>query len=488
MLAGGLFTGGITAEIIQRLVSDPVIHAASPWLPPLLVALRAAGDIGADLIASFIEKKGHARDAALHLLTNHDIALTQAAAIRRRLEDAAHRLDQTDQKAQRKRLLTLAVAANEGEQWWVKAVQDPFRHELESVRDHELVNLIATHVSGQKRAVLPASVWRELLTEADMIVAGGPVLDSNLVHVLADKLEEDLAADFFEAIKADLESSGKTYAAVSLRFFGEILLEVRKIGENQLELANQSRGTLQDLVPGLDATLTNLAHAAVLLQRLDQLPSDLRSQLKEVNNRIVGQLARIEGKLDTLTEEGIQREVCRRLKETRTQDKQSRVFFNNGWDGFETDTDKDVLFYLSLAAPRQLVHYIELSRQYRLEVYTASEQGLRVNPQAAAFPYEHEATLTVCFGSSKVHRQSETNYYQFFKRYDPPLPAGVQLYKGDGNAEAMWTWTMKIPTEWLQERSPFVTDHGKAAIRDVVDSWIFIHNAEIQRIAKSNAI
>jgi hypothetical protein len=84
------------------------------------------GHIGADLIASAIEKRSGAREAAINLLTNHDIALTQAAAIRRRSEDCARRLHQPGQTEQRDRLLAIAAVANEREQWWLKAVQDPF--------------------------------------------------------------------------------------------------------------------------------------------------------------------------------------------------------------------------------------------------------------------------------------------------------------------------------------------------------------------------
>jgi hypothetical protein len=71
------------------------------------------------------EKKWR-EEAAINLLTNHDIALTQAAAIRRRSEDCARRLHQPGQTEQRDRLLAIAAVANEREQWWLKAVQDPF--------------------------------------------------------------------------------------------------------------------------------------------------------------------------------------------------------------------------------------------------------------------------------------------------------------------------------------------------------------------------
>jgi hypothetical protein len=76
-----------------------------------------------------------------------------------------------------------------------------------------------------------------------------------------------------------------------------------------------------------------------------------------------------------------------------SRDKRSRVFFNNGWDGFSIDTDKDVHFDLSLAASTRLVRHIEFIRLYKTEVYDATDRGLSVRPGLVAHPYEPDAFL-----------------------------------------------------------------------------------------------
>ncbi len=168
-----------------------------------------------------------------------------------------------------------------------------------------------------------------------------------------------------------------------------------------------------------------------------------------------------------------------------SRDKRSRVFFNNGWDGFSIDTDKNVLFYLSLAASTRLVRHIEFMRQYKAEVYDATVQGLSVQPRLVAYPYEPDACLSICFGSSLRGWQSETSYYRFFKTYSPSVPKAVTIHKADGNEEAMWVWSAMVPRSWLQDEPPFVTPAGKSQMREVVEAWVTVHNAEIEKIKQA---
>jgi len=168
----------------------------------------------------------------------------------------------------------------------------------------------------------------------------------------------------------------------------------------------------------------------------------------------------------------------------RTQDGRSRLFFNNGWDGFDTKTDADVLFYLSLSEPRTYVYHIELLREYKPEVFQASERGLRADPRSLSMPYRADAFLSVCFGATDKREQSPEDYRRFYKMYGPGLPKGVRMNLAAGNSEAMWVWTLKVSRKWLLDHPPFITQLGKAAISESVDKWIAIHNHEIQRIAQ----
>jgi hypothetical protein len=168
-----------------------------------------------------------------------------------------------------------------------------------------------------------------------------------------------------------------------------------------------------------------------------------------------------------------------------SRDKRSRVFFNNGWDGFCTDTDKDVLFYLSLAASTRLVRHIEFMRQYKAEVYDATDRGLAARPRLVTYPYGPVASLSICFGSTARRRQSGANYDRFFKTYSPSVPKAVMIFKADGTEEAMWVWSAMVPISWLQDEPPFVTPVGKSQIRGVVEAWVTAHNAEIERIKRA---
>src|SRR6185503_7248433 len=93
-------------------------------------------------------------------------------------------------------------------------------------------------------------------------------------------LEGDFAVDFFEAVKADFESGGKAYATVTLRFFGEILMEVRGLGANQAELSKQNQETLKNLLeilPKLEGVMKQLAEATAWIQKLNRRPAMLKA-------------------------------------------------------------------------------------------------------------------------------------------------------------------------------------------------------------------
>lgn len=163
-------------------------------------------------------------------------------------------------------------------------------------------------------------------------------------------------------------------------------------------------------------------------------------------------------------------------------DQKSRVLFNNGWDGFDINSDRDVLFQLPLSAPRDFLRYIELMRPYRSDVYDASEKGISVNPRQLEYPYEASAIISVCVGSSKTGRQSDRTYDDLFGRYKPIVPKHVQIHVLDGNEEAMWMWQSEIPTSWIIDDRPFVSPDGRKAMSEMLDKWLWAHDAEVRRM------
>lgn len=166
------------------------------------------------------------------------------------------------------------------------------------------------------------------------------------------------------------------------------------------------------------------------------------------------------------------------------RDSRARVFFNNGWDGFNKDTDEDVLFTLPLTAPLTYVEDISILREYKPEVYQASERGLSVSPIRVTDPYRDEASVHVCFGSTSNNSQSEEGYYYFFDSYKPGAP-GMRIIELDGGNEAAWEWSVSIPASWLQKSRPFLNSHGVNMLCALLDSWIFAHNAELDRIRRA---
>lgn len=188
---------------------------------------------------------------------------------------------------------------------------------------------------------------------------------------------------------------------------------------------------------------------------------------------------------------GVGLELVRRCKTVKVKqrnaptpyiDKKSRVFFNNGWDGFDMDTDRDVVFRLPLAAPRDFLRHIELMRPYKVEAYNASEHVISVAPKKLDYLYEANATISLCVGSSKTGRHSEPTYNDFFFRYKPQIPGNVQLHVLDGSGEALWEWQAGVPSSWLIDKHPFVSQDGRNELAEMLDSWLWAHDAEVRRL------
>src|SRR5437867_3606146 len=129
--------GGTALQVFQNLVSRlPDVSQACPWLAPLSVVAGGVAAIGFSRIANLWDKHNELNDAARDLLTNRDIAIAQARAVQARLRKYVKDLDGPKMSQERNRLAAIAEAAPE---WWVEAVADPFRQDLQKLRDDEIV-------------------------------------------------------------------------------------------------------------------------------------------------------------------------------------------------------------------------------------------------------------------------------------------------------------------------------------------------------------
>jgi hypothetical protein len=178
-----------------------------------------------------LDKRKELQEASRDLLTNRDIALAQARAIEARLRKYAEQLPRLPRE--KLRLLAIASAA---ERWWFRAVSDPFCEELTKLRDDQIISELTPYLSGKDHLILDNAAWTQLLHEADANTPGEPKLSAAMVEYFAGHLAGSFTHDFVEVLKSDLQTGGKAYAAVSLRFFGEILSAIRISEANQEEL------------------------------------------------------------------------------------------------------------------------------------------------------------------------------------------------------------------------------------------------------------
>jgi len=268
---------------IQALTDSAPIAAAlgagaCAWFPPLAIVAGAAAGLALNRVAAALDRQKELSDATRDLLTNRDIALAQAQAIAARLRQCAETCGKAGLGVERRRLLALAEAAPE---WWLPIVADPSRKELSALRDEDIVNQLTPYLTGERRMIPDEPLWRELLAAADRHAKGEPKLDAAAVAMLARRLATEFPQDFVEALKTDFQQGGKAYAAVTLRFFGEILGGVRSIAGGQAEL--------QPLLKQLPELLETTRQAIATL-RSAGLPSNLDTLLASTETRLTGEI------------------------------------------------------------------------------------------------------------------------------------------------------------------------------------------------------
>jgi NACHT domain len=257
------------------LASNAAGVALSPVLGPLSIGAGAVISYTINRITAVHEKSSELKAATRELLTNHDIALAQAHAISARLNRYAEQLGDGEMAAERKRLRELADHA---ERWWLAMVNDPAREELAALRDDEVVNLLTSQFATEDPFEIDLATWQGLLIEADKRVAGTTKLGQGMAAYFANHLHGSFRQDFVEALKTDLQTSGKAFAAVVLRFLATVVSEVRAMAAAQADVKS-------DLTT-ISSLLANLEKAVTTLRSEPGLSSDSLNHLAEAEKRI----------------------------------------------------------------------------------------------------------------------------------------------------------------------------------------------------------
>jgi len=184
-------------------------------------------------------------------------------------------------------------------------------------------------------------------------------------------------------------------------------------------------------------------------------------------------------KINTLSES-----IKQKKKLVTKTDPRARIFFNDGWDGFDDSTEEYVIHVANINPPLDYVDHIEILREFKPEVFSSRVEGLLAAPEMTLNPYRDEAVLNLVVVSTENGQQSEQDYHEYFENYAPIFPDTVFVDACDGNSEAMWCWSTRVPIEWLQDTKPYIRPEYWVEIEDILESWVNMHNKEIARIYK----
>jgi tetratricopeptide (TPR) repeat protein len=336
----GFAFGGTAIQFAEKLGS---VSTACPWIGPLSILAGALAGFGFNRLAAAADKKKELQEATRELLTNRDIAFAQARAVEARLRQYATQLGGSGKSDAAKRLNAIAANANT---WWMAIVSDPARAEFEKLRDTEIVTQIAPYLAGEDQLILDKAEWADLLLAADEMTDGEPAdrLTPDLAGYFAGYLAGSFTHDFVEALKTDFATEGKAYAAVSLRFFGEILIglrenakaleELKPLLEQLPELMGRARqgvsllrtsgGVPEELYNALGATGERLEDAILNLgrelhERHDDHDRKL-AELKAIVQSLTHALAEKGLKPGDLTQDELEIELARRVPNLSAED------------------------------------------------------------------------------------------------------------------------------------------------------------------------
>lgn len=163
------------------------------------------------------------------------------------------------------------------------------------------------------------------------------------------------------------------------------------------------------------------------------------------------------------------------------------VYHSNDWDGFDVDSDDDVLFQLALNVPIPLVRHVALNKGFKPEVFTSRVSGLRAVPESSPDPYGERASIELLVGSTPSEVQSHEEYDVFIGNYAPIFPDDVTVTPCDGSNEAMWLWRCHLPDHWLEPIPPFVREENRADLKRLLENWISAHESAISNVQDGSA-
>src|ERR1051326_6975033 len=292
----GVATGGALLKAVHGMPPETTVGILGTVAAAELIA-----GVGADLWAAAIDRGVDARRATRDLLVNEDLVRATATALQQRLTEAAEKMTEASQSADRGRLKRIAEDAP---RWWTDIACEQAGNEFDSLREGALVDgltLLLSNLEQQRSDYVPPQpitqeIWDDLLRRLDQELGGEGRLSEAAVHAVAGVLQEHVLKDIYLVVKHDLEHGGRAYAALSLRFMAEILAQGRSLKEDLNRLPAVVRSELEAffLAQGeqLPTTLYQLQKALAGLVELKALPENVRTALRETELRVRDDLAR----------------------------------------------------------------------------------------------------------------------------------------------------------------------------------------------------
>jgi hypothetical protein len=276
-------SGALALQTVKEVSPSPELAAV---LGPMSVVAGAVLSYGLNRITSAHDKQDELQAATRDLLTNHDVALAQAHAISARLGRYADQLPPGNIATRLREL------ARQADSWWLTLVNDPAREDLAALRDDQVVDLLTAQLTTEDPFEIPLATWQEIIIEADATVPGGPKLGPEVAAYFAKHHHASFRADFIEALKTDLQTSGKAIAAVLLRYLAALLSELRAIAATQDEMKSD--------LNGISKTLIQLQKAVTAQRAQPGLTDQTRAYLEGIEHRISLDLDAILHRIDQL--------------------------------------------------------------------------------------------------------------------------------------------------------------------------------------------
>lgn len=272
--------GGTVLQVISLAAGG---SSAPPWVQSLGLVGSALNGYGFGGLATWSGEYGQSRSALRDLLVNEDLAKAQARCVQQRLVAYAEKCERIP--ANRHYGSMVRAFAKETRTWWINEVEQVGRTELNDLRDENAVKQLTSLLVDGDTAMLDSKTWYELFLRATRTMGAEHRLVGPVVMDMAAYVAEHFKEDWFKSLKDDLETGGKAYAAVSLRYFAEILSAVQNGGGKDPRYS--------ELLKEMPRFARELTKAKKALLALTDLPEHLREIVEDSELRIA-ELIRVE--------------------------------------------------------------------------------------------------------------------------------------------------------------------------------------------------